>query len=189
MASPLALVVMGVSGCGKSTFAKALSQALNLDFMDGDDLHSPQNVAKMQAGIALVDADRWPWLERIGNYVAGAKQHLNNNKGRVVACSALRLAYRDQIRRVAPEVKFIFLEGDRALIGSRLAARSGHFMSPHLIDSQFSTLEKPSDKEKDVLTIPTARPVQTNLAHVLDALQHTSGNKGLAKFDTHSFAH
>ncbi len=189
MTTPLALVVMGVSGCGKSTFAKALSQALDLDFVDGDDLHSPQNVAKMQAGIALVDADRWPWLERIGNYVAGAKQNLNGNKGRVVACSALRLAYRDQIRRVAPEVRFIFLEGDRALIGSRLAARSGHFMSPDLIDSQFRTLEKPSDKEKDVLTISTTRPVHENLAHVLDALEPTSGNAGLAQFPIHSPAH
>ena len=104
--SPLRLIVMGVSGCGKSTMAAALGERLGLDMVDGDDLHLPESVAKMRSGIALQDADRWPWLDRIGEYLS--QPHA---QGRVVACSALKRAYRDRIREQAGNV----WEADRKL--------------------------------------------------------------------------
>ncbi len=169
-ASGLQLVVMGVSGCGKSTFAKALSQALHLSFVDGDDLHSAQSIAKMQAGTALDDADRLPWLDRIGSYLAQPLENNSSQHGRVVACSALKLAYRDQIRRLASNVRFVFLDGDSELIRSRMAARAGHFMQLGLLDSQLHTLERPSAQEKDVIPVNTAHTVEELLAAVIPAL-------------------
>jgi gluconokinase len=167
----LQLVIMGVSGCGKSTFAKAISDTLHLSLMDGDDLHSPQSVAKMQAGIPLEDTDRWPWLDRIGNYLANPLGTASLEHGRVVACSALKLAYRAHIRRLAPNVRFIFLDGDSELIRSRMAARAGHFMQLGLLDSQLRTLERPTVQEQDVLTVDTAHSVEDLLAFVIPALQ------------------
>ncbi len=167
---PLQLLVMGVSGSGKSTVAKALSQALHLDWADGDDLHSIQSIAKMQAGIALEDADRLPWLDRIGGYLAAPFLHNSHTHGRVIACSALKRSYRDQIRRWAPQVRFIFLDGDSALIRSRMAARAGHFMQLDLLDSQLRTLERPGADEKDVLVMDTALSLEQLLAQVQQAL-------------------
>jgi gluconokinase len=135
---PLRLIVMGVSGCGKSTMAAALSGRLGLDMVDGDDLHLPESVAKMRAGVALQDDDRWPWLGRIGNYLS--QPHA---QGRVVACSALKRVYRDRIREQAGDVCFVFLDGEFELIQKRMQQRVGHYMQPGLLDSQFRTLEKP----------------------------------------------
>jgi gluconokinase len=170
---PILLVVMGISGCGKSTFAKAISHELSLDFIDGDDLHSPSSVAKMQDGVALQDEDRWPWLDRVAHYLAGASTAVPTGKsgGRVVACSALKRAYRDRIRQNLPSVQFIFLDGDRELIHKRMEARTGHFMRLELLDSQLATLERPAADESDVITIPTKLPVEQSLDLVIQALQ------------------
>ena len=162
---PLRLIVMGVSGCGKSTMASALGERLGLDMVDGDDLHLPESVAKMRSGIALQDADRWPWLDRIGHYLAQAQE-----PGRVVACSALKRVYRDRIREQAGDVCFVFLDGDFDLIEQRMRQRVGHYMQPGLLDSQFRTLEKPQADESDVIRLPITEPVQDMVAHALNAL-------------------
>jgi gluconokinase len=163
--SPLRLIVMGVSGCGKSTLAAALSERLGLDMVDGDDLHLPESVDKMRSGIALQDADRWPWLDRIGHYLAQAQE-----PGRVVACSALKRVYRDRIREQAGNVCFLFLDGDFDLIEQRLRQRVGHYMQPGLLDSQFRTLEKPLADETDVICLTITEPVLDLIAQALQAL-------------------
>jgi carbohydrate kinase (thermoresistant glucokinase family) len=163
--SPLRLIVMGVSGCGKSTMATALSERLGLDMVDGDDLHLPESVAKMRSGIALQDADRWPWLDRIGQYLD--QEH---PQGRVVACSALKRVYRDRIREKAGDVCFVFLDGDYDLIAQRMRQRVGHYMQPGLLDSQFRTLEKPQADETDVIRLPITEPVQDMVTQALKAL-------------------
>ena len=162
---PLRLIVMGVSGCGKSTMAAALSERLGLDMVDGDDLHLPESVAKMRAGVALQDDDRWPWLDRIGNYLS--QPHA---QGRVVACSALKRAYRDRIRKQAGDVCFVFLDGEFDLIQKRMQERVGHYMQPGLLDSQFRTLEKPQADESDVIRLPITEPVQDMVEQALNAL-------------------
>lgn len=167
----LQLVVMGVSGCGKSTLAQALSGALGLRLMDGDDLHLPQSIAKMQAGIALEDADRWPWLDRIGEYLAQPLSADDKQSGTVVACSALKLAYRDHIRQQAKNVRFLFLDGDSELIRQRMASRAGHFMQLSLLDSQLRTLERPSAQEQDVLQLDISHSVSSLVATVKAHLQ------------------
>jgi carbohydrate kinase (thermoresistant glucokinase family) len=164
--SPLRLIVMGVSGCGKSTMAAALGERLGLDMVDGDDLHLPESVAKMRAGIALQDDDRWPWLDRIGAYLSQPAA-----QGRVVACSALKRVYRDRIREQAGVVCFVFLDGDFDLIQQRLQKRVGHYMQPGLLDSQFRTLEKPQADEVDVIRLPITESVQDMVQQALQALQ------------------
>ncbi len=163
---PLRLIVMGVSGCGKSTMAAALGQRLGLDMVDGDDLHLNESVAKMRSGIALQDEDRWPWLDRIGEYLS--RPHA---QGRVVACSALKRVYRDRIREQAGDVCFVFLDGDFELIQKRMQQRVGHYMQPGLLDSQFQTLEKPEADETDVIHLPITEPVQDVVMQALTALQ------------------
>ena len=128
---------MGVSGSGKTTIGALLAQELGATFLDGDDLHSEANVAKMAAGRALDDADRRPWLEAIGQEFARA-----SGRSLVVACSALKKSYRDIIRQADPTVRFLFLEGPRELLAARLGSRSsGHFMPPSLLQSQLEILE------------------------------------------------
>ena len=131
------VVVMGVSGSGKSTVSKLLAQEMGANFIDGDDLHPEANVAKMVAGNALDDADREPWLEAIAaEFVRAAEKSL------VVACSALKKSYREIIRQADPSVRFVFLDGPRELLAARLAARSsGHFMPASLLQSQLDILE------------------------------------------------
>ena len=159
-ARPSSIVVMGVSGCGKSTVAQALAAQMGLEMIDGDDLHLPHSVAKMRAGQALNDADRWPWLDRIGQCLAqDLTQSLPSHSGRVVACSALKQSYRDRLRRLAPGVRFVFLDGDAELIRQRLSARLGHYMQPELLASQLQTLERPQPEEVDVLTLNLSLPV------------------------------
>ena len=163
--APLRLVVMGVSGCGKSTLAQALAERLDLHMLDGDDLHLPESVAKMRAGIALDDADRWPWLDRIGDHLAHCDAA---PKGCVVACSALRRSYRDRIRERAGGVCVLFLDGDFDLIESRVRLRVGHYMQPGLLASQFRTLEKPLADETDAITLPITEPL-AGLVHQAEA--------------------
>jgi gluconokinase len=155
------IVVMGVSGCGKSTVASALAHDLALDMTDGDDLHLPASVDKMRAGIALEDADRWPWLDRIGHHLA---QVSTQGRGRVVACSALKRDYRDRIRHLAPKVRFVFLHGSAELIRERMSQRQGHYMPPELLDSQLRTLQVPTADELDVITVSIAQPLDALVA-------------------------
>lgn len=168
---PLRLIVMGVSGSGKSTLSAALGQRLGLEVMDGDDLHLPESVAKMRVGIALEDADRWPWLDRIGAYLAASTK-----PGRVVACSALRRIYRDRIRAQAGEVRFIFLDGRFELISQRMARRAGHYMQPQMLESQFRTLERPTAEEADVVTLPITEPVSQLVDEAIAGLQVHPGS-------------
>jgi gluconokinase len=145
----VAIVVMGVSGAGKTTVGKRLAERLGVEFIDGDDLHSAAARAKMAAGRALDDADRWPWLDRIAATLADPAAP----RGRVVACSALRRAYRDRLRAgVGTGLRFVYLEADPDLMRTRVAGRRGHYMPASLVDSQFATLEAPVG-EPDVVTI------------------------------------
>jgi gluconokinase len=145
-----AVVVMGVSGSGKTTAGIALAKRRGVPFLDGDDLHTPEARAKMTAGIALDDADRAPWLDRIGRTLADAEGY---PQGVVIACSALKHAYRDRLRAiVGASLRFLFLKGDKALMRSRVAGRKGHYMPASLVDSQFAALESP-EGEGDVVTI------------------------------------
>jgi gluconokinase len=155
------IVVMGVSGCGKSTVSSAIARELDLDMTDGDDLHLPASVDKMRAGTPLQDSDRWPWLDRIGQHLAQAQ---TAGRGRVIACSALKRDYRDRIRHLAPEVRFVFLQGSAALIRERLSARQGHYMPPELLDSQFLTLQAPTADELDVITVSIDQPLDALVA-------------------------
>lgn len=134
---PPLVVVMGVSGSGKSVVGAALAQRLRIPFVDADDLHPPANIAKMTAGHALDDHDRHPWLETIGHWLA---EH--DSTGGVIGCSALKRRYRDQLRHHASRVVFVHLDGDREVIERRQASRPGHFMPPSLLSSQFATLER-----------------------------------------------
>ena len=145
--SPCALIVMGVSGSGKSTIATKLAERLDWTFEDGDRFHPASNVAKMKAGHPLTDEDRWPWLQAIADEIdracrAGA--HV------VIACSALKRAYRDVLVHGRNDVRIVFLKGTQALIADRLARRKGHFMPPGLLDSQFKTLEPPEPDESPI---------------------------------------
>jgi gluconokinase len=129
------LVVMGVSGSGKSTVGAALAQRLRVPFADADDFHPPANIEKMTAGHALDDSDRHPWLEAIGTWLA------EHPDGGVMSCSALKRKYRDQLRHHAQGVEFLLLHGSPEVIRKRQASRPGHFMPASLLTSQFATLE------------------------------------------------
>ncbi|ROR89712.1 gluconokinase [Nocardioides aurantiacus] len=130
------VVVMGVSGSGKSTVGAALAQRLGVPYADADDFHPDANIAKMSAGHALDDTDRGPWLDAVGAWLAD-----HDASGGVMSCSALKVAYRDQLRHHAPRAELVHLEGTREVIARRQASRPGHFMPASLLDSQFATLE------------------------------------------------
>lgn len=139
------IVVMGVSGSGKSTVGALLAERLGVPFADGDGLHPAVNVAKMASGIPLDDTDRWPWLAAVGDTLSDAR-----GTGMVVACSALRRAYRDAILAQAPDARFVELDGSRDLLGERIGSRRGHFMPPTLLDSQLALLEPLAEDEPGV---------------------------------------
>ncbi|MGZ5907577.1 MAG: gluconokinase [Reyranella sp.] len=145
---PMVAVVMGVSGSGKTTVAKLLAERLGWRFQEGDQLHPPQNVEKMSAGIPLSDADRLPWLRRIAETIDGWRER---GQSGVVTCSALKRSYRDIIVGDRPDVRLVYLKGSHDLIRQRMAARHGHFMPSTLLDSQFATLEEPSPDENAIV--------------------------------------
>jgi len=139
------VVVMGVSGCGKTVVGAALAEALGWPFLDGDDFHPPANVAKMASGTPLVDADRWPWLDQLSGEMGAI---LARGGNAIVACSALKQAYRDRIAACAKardDVRFVHLKGDIETIAARLDARRHRYMPSTLLASQFATLEEPAD--------------------------------------------
>ncbi|HET6732265.1 gluconokinase [Mycobacterium sp.] len=156
MASPI--VVMGVSGSGKSTVGAALAQRLRVPFADADDFHPPANIAKMTAGEPLDDDDRYPWLEAIGEWLAA-----RDGSGGVMSCSALKRKYRDQLRRHCAGVEFLHLAGTPEVIGRRQASRPGHFMPASLLASQFKTLE-PLESDESGVTID----VDQNIDSIVD---------------------
>lgn len=164
---PCALVVMGVSGSGKSTIADWLAVRMGWRYEDGDKFHPSGNVAKMSAGQPLTDEDRWPWLQAIADEIdrlSGTGQRA------VVACSALKRAYRDILVHGRDDVRIIFLNGTQDLIASRLAARKGHFMPPGLLASQFKTLEPPRPDERPI-TVSIDAPVEAIVDDIVSQLK------------------
>jgi gluconokinase len=165
--NPCALVVMGVSGSGKSTIADKLAARLGWTCEDGDRFHPASNVAKMSAGHPLTDEDRWPWLQAIAGEierVCKAGQHV------VIACSALKRAYRDILVHGRDDVRFVYLQGTEKLIADRLAQRKGHFMPPGLLASQFKTLEPP-DSTENPLTVSIDASVETIVDEIVRQLK------------------
>jgi gluconokinase len=148
----LHLLVMGVSGSGKSTIGAQLARALALPFGDADTFHPAANVRKMSAGIPLTDEDRWPWLDALGAWLAAQAG------GGVIACSALKRIYRDRLRAAVPGLRILHLSGQPGMITARQAAREGHFMPPSLMASQFATLEPPAPDEAALVLDITAPP-------------------------------
>ena len=147
------LLLMGVSGSGKSTVGALVSDALRIPFADADAFHPPANVAKMARGEALTDVDRLPWLDALGGWLAARPG------GGVIGCSALRRAYRDRLRGHVPSLRILHLAGEAGLIAARQAARRNHFMPPSLMASQFATLEAPGEDERAIIldiTLPPA---------------------------------
>ena len=136
------LIVMGVSGCGKSTIGRLLAERLHWPFYDGDDFHPPANVAKMSQGIPLDDADRAGWLDALADLI---RSTLQEGESGVLACSALKQRYREQLNVDPAQVRFIYLKGSYELIKMRMQARPGHYMKPGMLDSQFAALEEPLD--------------------------------------------
>lgn len=153
---PRAIVVMGVAGSGKTTVAALLAGRLGASFAEGDDFHSPANVAKMAAGHALDDDDRWPWLRGIRDWFAA---ELGEGRSAVVPCSALRRSYRDLLES-AGDVRFVHLTGSYDLLRERIQGRAGHFMKPEMLDSQLATLEPLADDEPGVAVDVGPRPDQ-----------------------------
>lgn len=153
-------VVMGVSGCGKSTIAEALAKRTGGVFLDADNYHPPANRQKMAAGIPLTDDDRWGWLAALNFEL---RKFLDKPEPVFLACSALREAYRQCLCAGIPERTFIYLKGSQACIGLRLAARTGHFMSPSLLASQFATLEEPSN----AITVNIDQPVTSLVEEIV----------------------
>lgn len=162
------VVVMGVSGSGKTTVAEMLAADMQATFIDGDDLHPRANVKKMGEGSPLNDEDRAPWLERINDAVYNLEQR--SRKG-VIVCSALKKRYRDAIRKDNKNLVFVFLDGPKHVILERMAARKGHFMKPDMLDSQFDALERPDISEQDVLTVTIDSTPQEIVSRVTERLK------------------
>jgi carbohydrate kinase (thermoresistant glucokinase family) len=165
--SPLVIVLMGVSGCGKSTTGNALSHALGWPFRDADSFHPPANISKMSRGAPLTDADRAPWLAAIAGWI---DERLETRTPGIVSCSALKRIYRQQIVGEREHVRLVYLEGTIELIAGRLAARKDHFMPSSLLESQFATLEEPQADEQPVVISVAAAP-----ASIIDTIVSALG--------------
>lgn len=159
------IVVMGVSGSGKTTVGTRLADILGVEYADGDDFHPPANVAKMAAGTPLDDADRAPWLDALAAWMAG-----RSGKGAVVTCSALKRIYRDRLRVSAPHAFFLHLDVPRQELERRMAGRGGHFMPPSLLDSQLATLERLAADERGD-TLDATRPPEDLIRDAVAALK------------------
>ncbi len=170
MGAPVVLVVMGVSGAGKTTLGEMLAGRLGWPFKEGDELHPPANIAKMKSGQPLNDADRAPWLKAVGDWI---DRWVTAGQSGVISCSALKRAYRDTLANGRPAVRFVFIDLDEATIAERLQHRKGHYWPPELLHSQFEALEPPMpDEPVIVVDGNTSREAQVervvaalNLAH------------------------
>ncbi|MDT0169575.1 gluconokinase [Pseudarthrobacter sp. BRE9] len=164
---PQSIVVMGVSGAGKSSVGQALATQLGAEFVDGDTLHPEANVRKMASGAPLTDEDRWPWLHRVG-----AQLSASTGNGTTVACSALKRSYRDAIRAAAPATMFILLQADRPALQDRLTQRPGHFMPASLLTSQLETLEELQDDESGLM-IESTGGIDTTVERIRKLLERS----------------
>jgi len=167
--APCALIVMGVSGSGKSTIGEQLARRIGWRFEDADSFHPASNVAKMSAGQPLTDEDRWPWLRAIADEIDRASA---SGERVVIGCSALRRVYRDVLVHGRNDIRIVYLDGTQALIASRLGQRKGHFMPPGLLTSQFGTLEPPTPDEHAV-TVSIDAPVEIIVNDILGKLELT----------------
>ena len=163
---PLTVVVMGVSGCGKSTVGRLVAKRLGATFLDADDFHPPANVERMRAGIALTDDDRAGWLDALSARLESEGQA---GEAAVLACSALKRTYRDALRQATPDLALVHLAGSPALLAERIAARPGHYMPPSLLPSQLALLEAPGDDER-AITLDVAQPTDQLVAAILRTL-------------------
>lgn len=163
----LAIVLMGVAGCGKTSVGARLSAALGWPFFDGDDFHPQENIDKVSAGIPLTDADRQPWLERLHGLIG---EHLAAGQSLIVACSALRSAYRQTLRGGLEAVRFVHLIGDFGLIQSRLEQRGDHYMKAEMLESQFAALEPPID----AITVSIDQPVEQVAAAIIGQIRKSN---------------
>src|SRR6478609_7978480 len=158
------LVVMGVSGTGKSTVAGMLADRLDWELAEGDDLHPVANVEKMRAGTPLTDDDRWPWLDRVGAWISG---HTASGTSGIITCSALRRVYRDRLR--GPGVIFVHLAGSREEIAAQMSKRSGHYMPLSLLDSQLATLE-PLEPDENAVVVGVDQSLEDEVTEILERL-------------------
>jgi gluconokinase len=165
-AEPTVAVMMGVSGSGKTTIGKALARNLGWAFQEGDELHPAANIAKMKSGVPLTDHDRAPWLAKVEAWISSA---LRQGRSGVIACSALKRAYRDQIVAGRATVRLVFLQGGHDLIAERLSHRRGHFMPPALLASQFATLEAPAEAEH-AITVDIGQSLEALVAEIAEQL-------------------
>jgi carbohydrate kinase (thermoresistant glucokinase family) len=154
-APPMAIVVIGVAGSGKTTVGALLAGRLQWEFADADSFHSKANIEKMHAGIPLTDEDRWPWLEAMAAWIDTERQQ---RRHAVLACSALKRSYRAVLLGAHADVCFVYLRGAEDLIARRITARHGHFMPPSLLHSQFDALEEPGPEEPAIVVSIEARP-------------------------------
>ncbi|WP_454848265.1 gluconokinase [Rhizobium binxianense] len=167
IAGPHAIIVMGVSGSGKSSIGEEMAKELCLPFMEGDSLHPASNVEKMSKGIPLTDGDRMPWLDKIGEVMTAS---LAKGESIIVSCSALKRIYRDRLRSAAGgNLFFVYLEGSKELLTDRMGHRTGHFMPASLLESQLATLEVPTG-EKGVVTVDIDDTVENIAANAVKAL-------------------
>jgi gluconokinase len=164
------IVIMGVSGSGKTTVGRELAAALHWDFSDADEFHSPANVEKMKSGVPLTDEDREPWLRSIRDAIERWKR---DEPGHVLACSALKKRYRELLGRNDPDVRFVYLHGGFELISERLKSRKGHFFNPALLRSQFEALEDP----EDALVVDVSKEPQEIISAILVAIQQVRSKK------------
>ena len=160
---------MGVTASGKSSVGRAMAERLGLDFLDGDELHPPENIEKMKGGEPLDDADRAPWLDAVGDALAGSD-------GLVIACSALRRAYRERILARAPDTVFVVLHAARHVLEERIRVRRHHFMPPSLLDSQLATLEMP-DGEEPAITVGVQVPIEAVVQRSIARLAALGGRE------------
>ena len=160
----MVIILMGVSGAGKTTVGELLAARMGWPFYDGDEFHPPANVEKMRRGLALTDADRWPWLEALRDHIRGLAAE---GRPAVVACSALKASYRDLLLSAGVDVRIVYLKGSRALIHARLRARTGHFFDAALLASQFEALEEPAD----VIAVDVAQAPERVVAEIVRRLR------------------
>ncbi len=166
----MVVILMGVSGCGKTTVGRLLAEHLGWPLLDADEFHSARSIEKMRAGIALDDDDRWPWLDRMN---AALRERDAQGESVLLACSALKQAYRDRLGHTLAHLRWIYLKGDFTLIRARLEARKGHYMKAGLLESQFAALEEPVD----ALTVDIEATPQAIADSILQQLQTSAPRK------------